>query len=935
MDSSQFYVVLLLSIFMGVCLASPIKDQKRDRITKLPGQPKNVKFAQYSGYVTVNEQAGRALFYWLVETPASDGPSSRPLVLWLNGGLGCSSIAYGAAEEIGPFRISSDGNSLYLNPYSWKNSHQICIQQVTKEQKFISGHYVPQLAQIVYQKNKGIKDPDINLKGVLVGNAVIDDYHDYIGTFEYWWVHGLISDATYRMLGIACDFGSSQHPSEQCLQALILATVEQGNINPYSIYTKPCNDTTSLRCSLGGRYPWMSRAYDPCTERYSVLYFNHPEVQKALHANVTGISYSWKTCSDIVGDYWADSPLSMLPIYQELIEAGLRIWLFLYICCGDTDSVVPVTATRYSVDALNLPTIINWYPSMIMARLVGGWSQVYKGLTLVTVRGAGHEVPRHRPRQAFILFRSFLENNKSHLYIYIYIFIGVLIILQLYGFSFSFLPFVDFLLIRIMGCSQFYVVLFLSIFVGICLASPIEDQKRDRITKLPGQPKNVKFAQYSGYVTVNEQVGRALFYWLAETPASHGPSSRPLVLWLNGGPGCSSIAYGAAEEIGPFRISPDGNSLYLNPYAWNNCKGICHPQQCFGLSLLHVLIFLLLCSAVANVLFLESPAGVGFSYSNSTSDLYTAGDQRTAEDTYTFLVNWFERFPQYKHRDFYIAGESYAGHYVPQLAQIVYQKNKGIKDPDINFKGFLVGNAVTDDYHDYIGTFEYWWVNGLISDATYRMLGTACDFESSEHPSDKCFQALSLATVEQGNIDPYSIYTKPCNDTASLRHRLGGRYPWMSRAYDPCTERYSVLYFNHPEVQKALHANVTGISYSWKTCSDIVGDYWADSPLSMLPIYQELIEAGLRIWVFSGDTDSVVPVTATRHSINALNLSTIVNWYPWQHDSEVGGWSQVYKGLTLVTVRGAGHEVPLHRPRQAFILFRSFLENKYMPLPPS
>ncbi|KAI4346355.1 hypothetical protein L6164_007257 [Bauhinia variegata] len=434
--------------------------------------------------------------------------------------------------------------------------------------------------------------------------------------------------------------------------------------------------------------------------------------------------------------------------------------------------------------------------------------------------------------------------------------------------------------------------------------SYIEDQKRDRITQLPGQPTNVRFAQYSGYVTVNEQAGRALFYWLVESPASRGPRSRPLVLWLNGGPGCSSIAYGAAEEIGPFRIRPDGKSLYLNPYAWNN---------------------------LANILFLESPAGVGFSYSNKTSDLYTAGDQSTAEDAYTFLVNWFERFPQYKHREFYIAGESYAGHYVPQLAKVVYEKNKGIKNPAINFKGFMVGNAVTDDHHDFVGTFEYWWTHGLISDSTYKMLRDACDSESSQHPSLTCMEALKRSVAEQGNIDPYSIFTRPCNDTASLRRSLRGRYPWMSRAYDPCTERYSDLYFNHPEVQKALHANVTGISYPWETCSDIVGNYWTDSPQSMLPIYQELINASIRIWVYSGDTDAVVPVTATRYSIDALKLTTIVNWYPWYDNGKVGGWSQVYKGLTLVTVTGAGHEVPLHRPRQAFILFRSFLENKPMP----
>ncbi|KAI4382736.1 hypothetical protein MLD38_008660 [Melastoma candidum] len=449
------------------------------------------------------------------------------------------------------------------------------------------------------------------------------------------------------------------------------------------------------------------------------------------------------------------------------------------------------------------------------------------------------------------------------------------------------------------------------VFVGLCCCTGSEpeslpgDQEADRIVWLPGQPQNTNFSQFSGYITVNHQAGRALFYWLVEAPAFRSPESRPLVLWLNGGPGCSSVAYGAAEELGPFRIRPDGKTLYLNPYAWNN---------------------------LANVLFLESPAGVGFSYTNTTSDLYTAGDNRTAEDAYAFLVDWLERFPQYKHRDFYIAGESYAGHYVPQLSRIVYERNKGIHNPIINFKGFLVGNAVTDDYHDYIGTFEYWWTHGLISDETYRRLRIACDLGSSQHPSSECMKQLDIADSEQGNIDPYSIFTPPCNSTAFLRSNLRGHYPWMSRAYDPCTERYSTVYFNRPEVQKAIHANVTKLSYPWKTCSDIVGTYWADSPLSMLPIYQELIAGGIKIWVFSGDTDAVVPVTATRYSIDALKLPTLVNWYAWYDNGKVGGWSQVYKGLTLVTVTGAGHEVPLHRPRQAYILFRSFLEGKPLPM---
>ncbi|KAH7554481.1 hypothetical protein JRO89_XS12G0223100 [Xanthoceras sorbifolium] len=116
-----------------------------------------------------------------------------------------------------------------------------------------------------------------------------------------------------------------------------------------------------------------------------------------------------------------------------------------------------------------------------------------------------------------------------------------------------------------------------------------KEEEEDRITSLPGQPK-VSFQQFSGYVTVNKVVGRALFYWLTE--AVHTPFSKPLVVWLNGGPGCSSVAYGASEEIGPFRINKTASGLYLNKFSWNT---------------------------VANLLFLETPAGVGFSYTNRSS----------------------------------------------------------------------------------------------------------------------------------------------------------------------------------------------------------------------------------------------------------------------------------------------------------------------------
>ncbi|XP_042492136.1 serine carboxypeptidase-like 34 isoform X2 [Macadamia integrifolia] len=349
----------------------------------------------------------------------------------------------------------------------------------------------------------------------------------------------------------------------------------------------------------------------------------------------------------------------------------------------------------------------------------------------------------------------------------------------------------------------------------------LAQQEADRVIRLPGQPE-VSFKQYAGYVTVNESHGRALFYWFFE--AVNKTEKQPLLLWLNGGPGCSSIGYGEAEELGPFLIQKGVPELRFNNYSWNKA---------------------------ANLLFVESPVGVGFSYTNTSNDINELGDTITAKDSYTFLVNWFERFPQYKSHDFYISGESYAGHYVPELAEVIFDTNKNVsKEEYINFKGFM------DRWH----------------------------------------------------------------------RRPAG--------YDPCVSDYSEVYFNRQDVQKALHANVTNIPYPWTHCSNNI-TFWNDAPSSMLPIIRKLIDGGLRVWVYSGDTDGRIPVTATRYTLRKLGLNITKDWSPWYTNHEqVGGWTIIYDGLTFVTVRGAGHQVPTFVPRKAFQLIEHFLANETLPSQP-
>ncbi|KAM3258012.1 hypothetical protein ACQJBY_050002 [Aegilops geniculata] len=401
----------------------------------------------------------------------------------------------------------------------------------------------------------------------------------------------------------------------------------------------------------------------------------------------------------------------------------------------------------------------------------------------------------------------------------------------------------------------------------------------DRIAALPGQPPNsVGFSQYSGYVTVDEMNGRALFYYLVE--AATNAATRPLVLWLNGGPGCSSFGYGAMGELGPFRVNSDNRTLSTNEHAWNN---------------------------VANVLFLESPAGVGFSYSNTTSDYDKSGDQRTSEDAFLFLVSWFERFPEYKGRSFYISGESYAGHYVPQLAATILSHNTSI-----NLQGILVGNPYLDDNMNTKGVMDFLWSHAVISDEVYANITKSCNFNLSD--GNACSDAM--AAYDTANTLLFDIYGPVCIDAPDGKYYPSRYVP----GYDPCTGYYIEAYLNDPEVQKALHVRTT----KWAGCTDL---HWKDSSASIVPTLKWLMGHGLRVWLFSGDFDSVCPFTATRYSIHDLGVDITEPWRPWTANKEVGGYVEAYTGgLVFVSVRGAGHQVPYFQPEKALILFSSFLK---------
>eukprot|EP00698_Gefionella_okellyi_P005423 TRINITY_DN14970_c0_g1_i1.p1 TRINITY_DN14970_c0_g1~~TRINITY_DN14970_c0_g1_i1.p1 ORF type:complete len:460 (-),score=93.78 TRINITY_DN14970_c0_g1_i1:43-1422(-) len=424
----------------------------------------------------------------------------------------------------------------------------------------------------------------------------------------------------------------------------------------------------------------------------------------------------------------------------------------------------------------------------------------------------------------------------------------------------------------------------------------------DQITSLPGLSDPIGFRQYAGYLDVDATHGRRIFYWFVE--AQSNPTTAPVVWWSNGGPGCSGLI-GMFTEHGPWRVNPDGKTLSLNPYSWN---------------------------LVANMLYVEAPAGVGFSYSNNTSD-YTVGDARTAADNYQSLVSFFAKFPQFAKNAFWLSSESYGGHYAPQLAAAVVAGNAQGKNPHINLKGFAVGNPLTDMIsNNLFGGYPTWWSHALISDVTWKGIQQNCIERNNKIP---CDAALHQADVDLADIDPYGIYFPTCNSGMLEQRRIVSyirpqlAQPPATNSYDPCLSTYMQQYLRQNNVVQAIHAEVH--HGAWSECSSVVNYSDADVQAPVEAVYQQLLgKDALKIVVFSGDVDTICPYLGSQHWIGALDLPIARNWTHWMVDGQVAGFSTVYSPPTgsfaFVTVRGAGHMVSQYKPELGLEFFKRFLD---------
>lgn len=457
--------------------------------------------------------------------------------------------------------------------------------------------------------------------------------------------------------------------------------------------------------------------------------------------------------------------------------------------------------------------------------------------------------------------------------------------------------------------------------------------------------------------------GTRLHYQFIASSLARPVQETPVVLWMNGGPGSSSLL-GLLQELGPLMLNATGG-LFANPYAWT--------QR-------------------AHLLILESPAGVGYSYcaaqlrggSCSNTDKSTARAARAA------VVDFYGRlFPELRKTDLWLTGESYAGVYVPTLAKELLEH----AERDVPLAGLAVGDPCTDNACQADSMDMVWYSHkyGFLPDQLFETLWHTC---AMRHPSPRAagrWRADRLGAV--GAVDaaggsgprPLRAISPELADVCTVARRKylaitshGFSQDWpraylndltlygpsATTAFDApgSLDAATAAYMNRPDVRAALHVERAptqawpGPHSGWTYTSDYAACN-AAAPAgapSMLELYRELAPRLQRTVVFNGDSDPCVSYEGTREAIARVGFAELGGggyrpWFfnataaspellaakpvlfgpslaLWSAGAQPGGSVVEYEhGLSFLTVHGSGHMVPQFRPRAALHLLTKLL----------
>ncbi|TFK89212.1 alpha/beta-hydrolase [Polyporus arcularius HHB13444] len=414
--------------------------------------------------------------------------------------------------------------------------------------------------------------------------------------------------------------------------------------------------------------------------------------------------------------------------------------------------------------------------------------------------------------------------------------------------------------------------------------------------------------QLSGYIDIGTNM--SMWFWFFE--ARHNPETAPFTLWLNGGPGCSSMI-GLFQEHGPCQVNPDGQTTVLNPFSWNN---------------------------LSNIIYIDQPIGTGFSF--GTVDVNSTFAAAPAIWTAFQLLFESKEFAKYGSREFIFATESYGGHYGPEFVTFFDEQNARIRNRTlqgelIDVSALMINNG---------------WYDPLIQNEAYLDFATFAP-GYGQLQSDDVLAAMNKTFFESGGCRDQELACYAAGETAESNQicrqaddfcvenlfipAVGDRdsddLRQNASSPNPFPPEFYVNFLRNATVMQKI-----GAQARYSECSNAVGNQFGrtgDDARTLLPQLAALANSRLKILIWAGDADINCNWLGGHASVLAMD------WYgnetlhntPFTnmtiHGDAVAAIQNVDK-FTFARVFQAGHEIPAFQPAAAFEIFAQIIRKEQL-----
>ncbi|KAE9617522.1 putative carboxypeptidase C [Lupinus albus] len=394
---------------------------------------------------------------------------------------------------------------------------------------------------------------------------------------------------------------------------------------------------------------------------------------------------------------------------------------------------------------------------------------------------------------------------------------------------------------------------------------------------------------HAGYYPIQHSYAARMFYFFFESRKQK--EDHPVVIWLTGGPGCSS-ELALFYENGPFKVT-DNLSLVWNEYGWDK---------------------------ESNLLYVDQPTGTGFSYSTDSRDI-RHDEEGVSNDLYDFLQAFFAEHPQYAKNDFFITGESYAGHYIPAFAARIHRGNKANEGIHVNLKGFAIGNGLTDPAIQYKAYADYALEMGIIKKGTHDRLNILL--------VPACESAIKLCgTVGKAACAPALVLCNAIFNDIMLHAGDTNYYDIRKKCEGSLCYDFSNMekFLNQKSVRESLGVGkIHFVSCSTEVHMALLLDWMRNLEVGI----PALLEDGINLLVYAGEYDLICNWLGNSRWVHAMEWSGRKEFgaspeVPFVVNGSEAGLLKNYGPLSFLKVHDAGHMVPMDQPKAALEMLKKW-----------